>query len=213
MNNKLGRAIRIEMPSELIPLYDLLNWVYNSILNNPTFISQLKQVDYSKHRGKVRDNLHKILGPYIYSKINSLPVKSWYARTIYEQLTRLFRKYNTDTTCYNAVANVKRITGKILKDLQGQNIYTTLGHLRNLKDAGRPPELPTNARFVLDLSISNENCLRDIKDNTKITIRYAKNKALKLDYALPKRIFAIILMVMLVSRDSIWTSTATIWEP
>lgn len=189
MSNKPSRAIHIEMPPELIPLYELLNEVYNSILNNPTFITQLKQVDYSEHRGKVRDNLHKILGSYIYSKINELPVKSWYARTIYEQLTRLFRWFNTQTTCYNAVANVKRITGKILKKLHDEhNISTSLGNLRNLKDAGRPPQLPTRVRFVLDLSISNENVIRDIKDNTKVIIRYAKGKALELDYTLPKNI-------------------------
>ena len=189
MSNKPSRAIHIEMPSELIPLYELLNEVYNSILNNPTFINQLKQVDYSEHRGKVRDNLHKILGSYIYSKINELPVKSWYARTIYEQLTRLFRWFNTQTTCYNAVANVKRITGKILKELHDKhNISTSLGNLRNLKDAGGPPQLPTHVRFVLDLSISNGNVIRDIKDNTKVIIRYAKGKALELDYTLPKNI-------------------------
>ena len=189
MYNKSGRTIRIDMPSELIPAYELLNWVINSILNNPTFISQLKQVDYSAQDGDVWKELTKILKVYIYSKIDKvLPVHSWYARTIYKQLVSIFRKYNTDTTCYNAVANVKRITKKILKDLRDQKIYTSLEHLRNLKVAGRPPQLPTNVRFVLDLSVSNGNCIRDIKDNTKIVIKYAKNKTLELDYTLPKNI-------------------------
>ena len=87
------------------------------------------------------------------------------------------------------MANVKRITGKILKELHDKhNISTSLGNLRNLKDAGGPPQLPTHVRFVLDLSISNGNVIRDIKDNTKVIIRYAKGKALELDYTLPKNI-------------------------
>lgn len=188
MYNKSGRTIRIEMPSELIPMYILLNWVYNSILNNPTFVAKLKTVDYSTEDGDVWKELNKILKVYIYSKIGGvLPVKSWYARTIYKQLVSIFRRYNTETTCYNAVAN-KRITNKIVKDLQDQKIYTTLAHLRNLKAAGRPPQLPIHGRFVLDLSVSNGNCVRDIKDNTKVTIKYAKDKVLELDYALPKNI-------------------------
>ena len=189
MSNKFGRTIRTEMPSELIPVYILLDEIYNSILNNSTFINQLKTVDYSAKDGDVWKELAKILKTYIYSKIGgTLPVKSWYARTIYKQLVKIFRTFNTQTTCYNAVVNVEQITNDIIKDLRGQNINTTFGNLRRLKDTGQPPQLPTSGRFELDLSVSAENCVRDIKDNTKITIKYAKHKTLDLDYTLPKNI-------------------------
>jgi len=189
MYGRPSRTIRIDMPFELIPMYDLLSETCNSILNNPTFMFQLEKIDYFGDRGKVRNEIHKILKPYVYSKINSLPVKSWYARTIYEYLRRLFKSYYNNLACYNAVANVKKITDKIVKDLRDKGYVVKINNLRQLKKAGKPPQMPKHCRFVLDLSISDKtNCVRNIKDNTKVTIRYAKNKTLELDYILPKNI-------------------------
>lgn len=148
MYGRPSRTIRTDMPFELIPMYDLLNKTCNSILNNPTFMSQLEKIDYFNDSvGSVWVEMHKILGSYVYSKINSLPVKSWYARTIYEYLRRLFKNYYNNLACYNAVANVKKITDKIVKDLQDKGYTVKINNLRQLK----PPRPSFKCQLIADL--------------------------------------------------------------
>ena len=80
------KSFNINMPLELIPIYDFLQNELNFILSNDKTRALLDKIDLSKHRGDVwrdlRDNLK--------FRINEWPLhnKTWHSYILFENLRR-----------------------------------------------------------------------------------------------------------------------------
>lgn len=119
--------------------------------------------------------------------IEKIPNKAWFARMIYENLRRTVESQRDKVEIFEVLKSNNFKIDKNLKDeLYSMGIYTTYGGLENLKDAGKPPELPREASFVMDYSVYNRQMfLKDKTDNTKMKFKYSKNDWLDLDIVLP----------------------------
>lgn len=119
--------------------------------------------------------------------VDKIPNKAWFARMVYENLRRRLESQRDKVEIFEVLKAHDFKIDKELKDkLYSMNLYTTHGGLENLKDAGKPPELPRQASFVMDYSIYDKQMfLMDSLDNTKMKFKYSKNDWLDLDIVLP----------------------------
>ena len=131
-----------------------------------------------------RYRLKEILTTKIKEKI---PNKAWFTRMIYENLRRTVESQRDKVQIFEVLkANKFKIDKKLKDELYSMNLYPTHGGLENLKDAGKPPELPRQASFVMDYSVYNKDMfLKDTVDNTKMKFKYSKKDWLDLDIVLP----------------------------
>lgn len=119
--------------------------------------------------------------------IEKIPNKAWFARMIYENLRRTVESQREKVEIFEVLEDHDfKIDDKLKNDLHSMNLYTTHGGLENLKDAGKPPELPREASFVMDYAIYDEQMfLKDSLDNTKMKFKYSKKDWVDLDIFLP----------------------------
>ena len=211
----LIRSFHIEMPVELIPIHQELQRVYNLILNDDTMrFILLYKINYQVGNGEVWNQMGEYFKKFVYSElqeevslgeektknkkkrkkcrptikiVDKIPNKAWFARMVYENLRRTVESQRNKVEIFEVLKSHDFKIDKKLKDeLYSMNLYTTHGGLENLKDAGKPPELPRQANFVMDYSIYDKQMfLMDSLDNTKMKFKYSKNDWLDLDIVLP----------------------------
>lgn len=119
--------------------------------------------------------------------VEKIPNKAWFARMVYENLRRTVESQRDKVEIFEVLKDHDFKIDKKLKDeLYSMELYTTRGGLESLKDAGKPPELPRQASFVMDYSIYDKQMfLMDKTDNTKMKFRYTKEDWVDLDIVLP----------------------------
>ena len=207
----LIRAYHIEMPVELIPIHQELQRVYNLILNDDTMrFILLNKINYTVGTGEIWNQMGEYFKEFVYSElqeevsldrkenknkknrptikiVDKIPNKAWFARMVYENLRRTVESQRDKVEIFEVLKSHDFKIDKKLKDeLYSMNLYTTHGGLENLKDAGKPPELPREADFVMDYSVYDKQMfLMDKTDNTKMKFKYSKNDWLDLDIVLP----------------------------
>ena len=207
----LIRAYHIEMPVELIPIHQELQRVYNLILNDDTMrFILLNKINYTVGTGEIWNQMGEYFKKFVYSElqeevsldrkenknkknrptikiVDKIPNKAWFARMVYENLRRTVESQRDKVEIFEVLKSHDFKIDKKLKDeLYSMNLYTTHGGLENLKDAGKPPELPREADFVMDYSVYDKQMfLMDKTDNTKMKFKYSKNDWLDLDIVLP----------------------------
>ena len=211
----LIRAFHIEMPVELIPIHKELQRIYNLILGdeNKRFIL-LNEINYQVGTGEIWNQMGEYFKKFIYSElkeevslskeeiekltvknkkkrpttkiVDKIPYKSWFTRMIYENLRRTVESQRDKVEIFEVLKSRDFKIDKKLKDeLYSMNLYTTRGGLENLKDAGKAPELPRRASFVMDYSVYDKGMfLKEQVDNTKMKFRYTKEDWVDLDIVL-----------------------------
>ena len=169
--NQMGRLLKEFVYSELqeeIPLSE----------------EEIETLKAKNKRKRKKYRLKEILTTKIIEKI---PNKAWFARMIYENLRRTVESQRDKVEIFEVLkANNFKIDKELKDKLYSMGLYTTCGGLENLKDAGKPPELPRQASFVMDYSVYDKGMfLKDKVVNTKMKFKYSKNDWLDLDIVLP----------------------------
>ena len=77
------------MPSELIPIYQELQKVYNLILSSDDKrLILLNKIQYGR-TGDVWNQMGRLFNTFIYEKLEGkIPNKAWFTRMVYENLRR-----------------------------------------------------------------------------------------------------------------------------
>ena len=146
-----------------------------------------EEIEKLKTKNKKNPKRYRLKEIHTTKVIEKIPNKAWFARMIYENLRRTVESQRDKGEIFKILKEHKFKIDKKLKDeLYSMNLYTTRGGLENLKDAGKPPELPRKANFVMDYSVYNKDMfLKDTVDNTKMKFKYSKKDWLDLDIVLP----------------------------
>ena len=106
---------------------------------------------------------------------------------MYENLRRTVKSQLDKVAIFEVLKDHDfKIDDKLKDELHSMKLYTTRGGLENLKGAGKPPELPRKASFVMDYAVYNKDMfLKDSLYNTKMKFKYSKKDWLELDVVLP----------------------------
>ena len=180
------KCFNINMPLELIPIYDFLQNELNFILSNDETRALLDMIDLSKHRGDVwrelRDNLK--------FRIKDWPLhnKTWHSYILFENIRREIQSKQEAIIIWNElVKNDYNINEELFNSLHKLNLYPTRSRIANIKRSNSMPELARSATFSLDYTISEKQFFR-MKTNNICEIKIGKKDWIEYEIVFPSSI-------------------------
>ena len=151
----------IEMPEELVWVYDFLQEKMNLWIGNPVVRKQLFQIDLSQPRGKIWEEIRNIVGQEEITQWE-IPNPAWYSRMIFENIRRLLLSKQEAIVCFEELKkNGNKVDDDLLETLKKKGIFPKRTFLFNLRRSDELPTLARKATFVMDYSVSiDQTCIR-----------------------------------------------------
>lgn len=180
------KSFNVNMPSELIPIYDFLQNELNFILSNDETRAILDNIDLSKHRGNVwrdlRDNLKFRIKDW------TLHNKTWHSYILFENIRRELQSKQEAIIIWNElIKNGFNINEALFDSLHKLNIWPTRSRISNIKQSNSMPELTRNATFNLDYTISEKQIFR-MKTKNICEIKVSKKDWIEYEIVFPSSI-------------------------
>ena len=174
----------IDMPKELVWIYDFLQEKMNLWIGNPVIRRQLFQIDLSRPRGKIWEEIRNIVGQEEITQWE-IPNPAWYSRMIFENIRRLLLSKQEAIVCFEELKkNGNKIDVALLEKLNGKGIFKKKSFLLNLRRSDELPTLARKATFVMDYSISiDQTCIRI--NETTFGFKVQKGEYLTYEVILP----------------------------
>lgn len=180
------KSFNINMPSELIPIYDFLQNELNFILSNDETRAILENIDLSKLKGDVWRDLRDGLK----WRIKDWPLhnKAWHSYILFENIRRELESKREAIIIWNElVKNDYNINEELLDSLHKLNLYPTRSRIVNIKRSNSVPELTRNATFILDYTVSEKQFFR-MKTNSICEIKVGKKDWIEYEIVFPSSI-------------------------
>ena len=180
------KSFNINMPSELIPIYDFLQDELNFILSNNETRVILDDIDLSKLRGDIWRDLRDSLKFRI--KDWKLHNKAWHSYILFENIRRELESKREAIIIWNElVKNDFNINEELFDSLHKLNLYPTRNRIANIKRSNKIPELPQSATFSLDYTISEKQFFR-MKNANVCEIKVGKKDWIEYEIIFPSSI-------------------------
>ena len=180
------KSFNINMPSELIPIYDFLQDELNFILSNDETRALLDKIDLSK----LRDDVWRDLRDALKWRIKDWPLhnKTWHSYILFENLRREIKSKQKAIIIWNElVKNDYNINEELFNSLHKLNLYPTRSRIANIKRGNKMPELARSAVFNLDYTISEKQFFR-MKTNNICEIKVGNNDWIGYEIVFPSSI-------------------------
>lgn len=180
------KSFNINMPLELIPIYDFLQNELNFILSNDETRKLLDKIDLSKLRGDVWRDMRDSLK----FRIKDWPLhnKAWHAFILFENIRRELESKREAINIWNELVKTDfNINEELFNSLHKLNIWPTRNRIANIKRSNKMPELPINATFSLDYTISEKQFFR-MKTNNICEIKIGKKDWIEYEIVFPSSI-------------------------
>ena len=181
MKKNNWKSFNINMPKELIPIYDFLQVELNYILTN--YKSELNKINLNQHRGKIVNELAKLISHrYKTWKINN---PAWYARIVCENIRRELESKKDRQRIFKILEKHDfKKDDSLRQDLANYKLFPTYGLLNNMIRSHRSPEIPDSAGFILDFSQSEKQFFR-MEQNGLCHIKVGKKEWIDYQIVLP----------------------------
>ena len=180
------KSFNINMPSELIPIYDFLQNELNFILSNEETRAVLDNIDLSKIRGDIWRELRDGLK----FRIKDWPLhnKTWHSYILFENIRREIKSKQEAIIIWNElVKNDFNINEELFNSLHKLNLYSTRSRIANIKRSNSMPELAKSATLNLDYTISEKQFFR-MKANNICEIKIGKKDWIEYEIVFPSSI-------------------------
>lgn len=181
MKKNNWKSFNIDMPKELMTIYDFLQTELNYILTN--YKIELSKVNLNQHRGKIVNELAKLIS-YRYKtwKINN---PAWYARIVCENIRRELESKKDRQLIYSILEKHNfQNDSSLRQDLTDHKLFPTNGLLKNMIRSRKSPDIPDSAIFNLDYSQSEKQFFR-MEQNGLCHIKVGKTEWIDYQIVLP----------------------------
>lgn len=149
------RTIHVEFPETLVPLYDKMSEVFNTVLCDPSLRVGVVSVDPTLRRGDYRNEMRRVIGNEVRDLLGpDFPNKAWHSRIIFEQLRRMVISLRERQIVFDTL-NGGQADSLFWSRIHERGVYPTMGTVSNVQRSSYRPVLPCHAVFVLDYSVSN----------------------------------------------------------
>ena len=180
------KSFNINMPVELIPIYDFLQNELNFILSNNETRTILNKIDLSQHRGNVwrelRDNLKWRIKDW------TIHNKTWHSYILFENIRRELQSKQEAIIIWNElVKNDFNINKSLFDALHKLKLYPTRSRIANIKRSNKIPELSYSTTLNLDYTISEKQIFR-MKSNNICQIKINKSDWIEYEILFPSSI-------------------------
>ena len=174
-------SYKIAFPDNLVEVYDFLQDEYNRVLSNEQHRKAIMNIDTSLHRGKYWTQLRLAIAYDTQEKWKQekrFPSPSWYFMAFAEQIRQMHKAQKEQVALYNALQLFNNQDSEDFRlYCNKHNIKYSNVKIKNCQRCKSAPELPTNAKFVLDFAFictqashmkNNTFCYSIINENKKV---------------------------------------------
>ena len=181
MKKNNWKCFNIDMPEELIPIYDFLQTELNYILTN--YKIELSKVNLNQHRGNVvREIARLISNRHKTWKINN---PAWHARIVSENIRRELESKKERQLIYPILEKHNfQNDNSLRQDLADHKLFPTYGLVNNMIRSRKFPEIPDSAVLNLDYSQSEKQFFR-MEQNGLCRIKVGKTEWIDYQIVLP----------------------------
>ena len=152
-------AYKINFPDNLKGTYKFLQSELNRVLSDNMMRKQILSIDSKLHPGRYWRDLRNLIGKetqYKWKKDNRFPSPSWYFCAFAEQIRQIHAAQREQIALYDALQKFGNCDNvKFYQYCIDNGIPFSKAKIKNLKQCKTTPELPSNARFVLDFAFIN----------------------------------------------------------
>lgn len=165
------------MPEELIDIYEILQSKLIEILNNESYRNQFENISLNQHKGRIWYEIRDLIKESTNELTSTINNSAWHILMLCENIRRILQSQYESKTISNILNkhnyNIEdnEILDKIFEECHKNKIYPTLYQIKNLKRFQSISELPRDAVFLLDYSISEKQLCRKVSNNEYL-IRY-----------------------------------------
>ena len=152
-------AYKINFPDNLKETYEFLQSELDRVLSDDKMRKQISSIDSKLHPGKYWRDLRNLIGKetqYKWKKDGRFPSPSWYFCAFAEQIRQIHAFQREQIALYDALQKFGNYnTVKFYQYCIDNSIPFSKAKVQNLKQCKTAPDLPRNARFVLDFAFIN----------------------------------------------------------
>ena len=157
-------SYKIAFPDNLVEVYNFLQDEYNRVLSNEQHRKAIMNIDPSLIKGKYWKQLRLAIGDdtqYKWKLEKRFPSTAWYFCAFAEQIRQMHKAQKEQVALYKALQLFDNQDSKSLRQYCNKhNIKYSTMKIKNCQRCKYCPELPTNAKFVLDFSFINIDACR-----------------------------------------------------
>ena len=149
-------SYKIAFPDNLVEVYNFLQDEYNRVLSNEQHRQAIMNIDTSLINGKYWAQIRSAIGYDTQEKWKQekrFPSPSWYFMAFAEQIRQMHKAQQEQVALYNALQLFNNQDSEdFRKYCNKHNIKYNQVKIKNCQRCKSCPELPTNAKFVLDFA-------------------------------------------------------------
>ena len=149
-------SYKIAFPDNLVEVYNFLQDEYNRVLSNEQHRQAIMNIDTSLINGKYWAQIRSAIGydtQVKWKQEKRFPSPSWYFMAFAEQIRQMHKAQQEQVALYNALQLFNNQDSEdFRKYCNKHNIKYNQVKIKNCQRCKSCPELPTNAKFVLDFA-------------------------------------------------------------
>lgn len=162
-------SYKIAFPDNLVEVYNFLQEEYNRVLSNEQHRKAIMNIDTSLIKGEYWKQLRLAIGDdtqYKWKQDKRFPSTAWYFCAFAEQIRQMHKAQQEQVALYNALQLFNNQDSDDFRQYCNKHYikYSTV-KIKNCQRCKSTPELPTNAKFVLDFAFINSQAAH-IQNNT-----------------------------------------------
>ena len=162
-------SYKIAFPDNLVEVYNFLQDEYNRVLSNEQHRKAIMNIDTSIIKGEYWKQLRLAIGDdtqYKWKQNKILSSPSWYFCAFAEQIRQMHKAQKEQVALYNALQLFNNQDSDDFRQYCNKHYikYSTV-KIKNCQRCKSCPELPANAKFVLDFAFINSHACH-LQNNT-----------------------------------------------
>ena len=156
------RSIRVDMPDELRPIYDVCQAALDEILSTDSLHQALSALMMTKNRQTNREEIVSVVGSVWDKYKTQVPSQARYGRILFRHIENMLRSRGRAVAMYTVLNTSGGSLAQAQSTLVKMEIYATMTELRAVEKWESPPALPKSSIFVMDMGAGdNKICHMD----------------------------------------------------
>ena len=166
--SSLTRAIKIDMPDELRPIYDVCQAALDEILATDSVRSTLEGIILGK-RDANRSAISAAVGS-VWSKYESkVPAPSKYERILFRHIENMLEGREEAVAIYTAINTSGGSLAQAQETLAKMKVYVSMTRLKQAEKWESAPPLPSRSVFVMNMADSDRDIY--VQDDSAMQIK------------------------------------------
>ena len=156
------RSIRVDMPDELRPIYDVCQAALDEILSTDSLHQALSALMMTKNRQTNREEIVSVVGSVWDKYKTQVPSQARYGRILFRHIENMLKSRGRAVAMYTVLNTSGGSLAQAQSTLAKMEIYATMTELRAVEKWDSPPALPKSSIFVMNMGDGdNEICHMD----------------------------------------------------